>query len=236
MMRPRKVLASSPPSDRSHEASAPVILRPNRLGRTRRATVSTSGSSGIRAAYPAHKPYELRVFKSVKKTTKGELRNTRRVPVYKTRSEPKMFFKTLRKWLSISLAIVIAMTPPAWGSASALTGAGPSEQAETGWRTRSKDNICGLSNRRQVNQPAKVDYKKVLKATPEMKDLVRRNINPRSAEGQILRQRAVDRVRRASSLVMQSHGHCSVWKRISHRDGRKVDDRTKDIIATLSAV
>ena len=67
-----------------------------------------------------------------------------------------------------------------------------------------------------------------------MKDLVRRNIKPRSAEGQILRQRAVDRVRRASSMVMQSHGHCSLWKRISHRDGRQIDDLTQDIIATLS--
>ncbi len=147
-----------------------------------------------------------------------------------------MFSKTLRKWLSFSLAIVIAMTPPAWGSTPSFKGLSASEQVETGWRTRSKDNICGLSNPRQVNRPAMVDYKQVLKATPEMKDLARRNINPRSAEGQILRQRAADRVRRASSLVMQSHGHCSVWKRISHRDGRKIDDVTKDVIATLNAV
>ena len=41
---------------------------------------------------------------------------------------------------------------------------------------------------------------------------------------------------RASSMVMQSHGHCSLWKRISHTDGRQVDDLTKDVIATLSAV
>jgi len=233
-MRPLNDLASSPPSDRSHETRAPVIRRPNRFGRTMRATVSTSGSSGIQTAYPAQKTCELRVFKPVKKTRRDELRNTRRVPPYKTKPEPKMPSKTLRRWLSFSLAIAIAMTPPAWGSAPAFKDSPASEQAETGWRTRSKDNICGLSNPRQVNRPAKVDYKKVLKATPEMKDLVRRNIKPRSAEGQILRQRAVDRVRRASSMVMQSHGHCSLWKRISHRDGRQIDDLTQDIIATLS--
>jgi hypothetical protein len=68
-----------------------------------------------------------------------------------------------------------------------------------------------------------------------MRDLVRRGIKPNSAEGQILHQRAVDRVRRASSLVMQRKAHCSIWKRISHRDGRAVVDRTSEVLASLEA-
>ena len=164
-----------------------------------------------------------------------ELRNTRCVPLYMTRSEPNMNIKTICRWLALSLTVFITAHTPASG-ASAVPCITPSfVVAETGWRTRSRDNICGLSNPRQVNQPARLEYKQVLRATPEMKDLVRRNIDPRSAEGQILRQRAVDRVRRASSMVMQSHGYCSVWKRISHRDGRAVDNLTTEVIATLNA-
>ena len=200
-----------------------------------RATVSTSGSSGMERAYPAEETCAPSDFISAKKTMGDELRNTRCVPLYMTRSEPNMNIKTLCRWLALSLTVFIAAHTQAWG-APVIPSVTPSvEVAETGWRTRSRDNICGLSNPRQVNHPARLDYKQVLRATPEMKDLVRRNINPRSAEGQILRQRAVDRVRRASSLVMHSHGHCSVWKRISHRDGRAVKNLTDEVIATLSA-
>jgi len=145
-----------------------------------------------------------------------------------------MFSSFLRKWLPLGLSVVISLTPSAWASAAFCESLPVSAQSERGWRARSKDNICGLSNPRQVNRPAKVDYKQVLKATPEMKDLARRNISPRSAEGQILRQRAVDRVRRAGSSVMQSHGHCSLWKRISHRDGRQIHDLTSAVIAALN--
>lgn len=235
-MRPRKVLASSPPSDRSHETRTPAIRRPNRPGRTKRATVSTSGSSGIRAAYPASFRYEMRVCKSVKKSTRDEPRGHSCVQARDAMRNTSKFASLLCKWLSLSLVIMIGLAPSVRASAPALETASLSTQAGRGWRVRAKDNICGLSSPRQVNLPATIDYKQVLKATPEMKDLARRNINPRSAEGQILRQRAADRVRRASSLVMQSHGHCSVWKRISHRDGRKIDDVTKDVIATLNAV
>ena len=139
----------------------------------------------------------------------------------------------LRKWLSLSLAIAISLAPSA--SASAPTDALTPlvAQAPSGWQAKAQDNICGLLNQRQVTRPALVDYKKVLRATPELKDLARRGIDPRSAEGQILRQRAVDRVRRAASKVMRARGHCSIWKRISHRDARKVRDRTSEVLAAL---
>jgi hypothetical protein len=102
------------------------------------------------------------------------------------------------------------------------------------WRAEAKDNICGLSNTRHVTNPAVVDYNRVLRATPEMKDLSSRDIDLRSAEGQILKQRAVDHVRRVGSKVMRKSGNCSLWKSISHRDGRKVKDLTDQVVVALS--
>ena len=146
-----------------------------------------------------------------------------------------MIFAFLHKWLSFSLVVAISFTSSAWASAPAVEPPSMSAQAPQGWRAKSRDNICGLSNPRQVTDPARVDYKRVLRATSEMKDLVRRGIDPSSAEGQILRQRAVDRVRRACSKVMHDKGHCSLWKRISHRDGRKVRDLSSEVISALNA-
>ena len=147
-----------------------------------------------------------------------------------------MITSILRKWLSLSLAIAISFAPSAWASEPAVGVLPMTAQAPLGWQAKPQDNICGLSNTRQVTCPARVDYKKVLRATPEMKDLARRGIDPRSAEGTILRQRAVDRVRRAGSKVMRNNGHCSLWKRISHRDGRKVQDLTSAVISSLKTV
>ena len=146
-----------------------------------------------------------------------------------------MFPSILRRWLSLSLVIAISLTPSAWASAPAVGVLPVAAQAPQGWRAKAQDNICGLSNPRQVTSPARIDYKKVLRSTPGMKDLERRGIDPRSAEGQILRQRAVDRVRRASSKVMRKNGRCSIWKRISHRDGRKVRDVTSEVLSSLIA-
>ncbi|MBJ21531.1 MAG: hypothetical protein CL933_19150 [Deltaproteobacteria bacterium] len=101
------------------------------------------------------------------------------------------------------------------------------------WRAEARNNICGLSNPRHVTDPAVVKYKEVLDATPEMKDLDSRGIDPRSAEGQILRQRAVDHVRRVGSKVMRKSGNCSMWKSISHRDGRVIRDLTDEVVAAI---
>ena len=102
------------------------------------------------------------------------------------------------------------------------------------WRAEAKDNICGLSNPRHVTNPAVVDYKDVLNATPEMKDLKSRGVDARSAEGQILRERAVDHVRRVGSRVMRKSGNCSMWKTISHRDGREIRDLTNEVVSALN--
>jgi len=102
------------------------------------------------------------------------------------------------------------------------------------WRAEVSDNICGVSNLRQVQNPSVVNYKKVLLATPEMKDLRARDIDPQSAQGQILRERAVDHVRRTGSQVMRRSRNCSMWKEISHRDGRVIRDLTYEVISELS--
>ena len=187
----------------------------------------------MQAAYPLARDGELRSCKSIKKSARKEVRSHGRAPLSVDSPKTPMLTQLLTKWLSLSLAIALTFAPQASASAPTAEVASHPAQASAGWRARSADNICGLSILRQVNDPARLDYKRVLEATPEMKDLVRRGIKPNSAEGQILHQRAVDRVRRASSLVMQRKDHCSIWKRISHRDARKVRDRTSEVIAAL---
>ena len=107
--------------------------------------------------------------------------------------------------------------------------------ATASWSTISKDNICGLTSPRQLTQPARIDYRAALEATAEMKDLKKRGISLDSAEGQILREKAADRVRQIGSKLMRKRGHCSLWKEISHRDGRQVPDLTSALIASLNA-
>ena len=146
-----------------------------------------------------------------------------------------MSLTALIKELSLSLVIALSVTQTAQASPQVAEAPTLTAPATAAWRTAQKDNICGLTNPRQLTQPARVDYRIVLAATPEMKDLERRGIAPNSAEGQILRQRAVDRVRRVGSKLMRRSGHCSLWKRISHRDGRQVPDLTSTLIASLNA-
>jgi len=130
----------------------------------------------------------------------------------------------MRTALSIA-ALLLSLAP----STAAQQAAG-----STLWRAETRNNICGVSNPRHVTNPAVVDYTEVLSATPEMRDMGNRDIDPRSAEGQILRQRAVDHVRRVGSKVMRRNGHCSMWKEINHRAGRKASDLTGQLVAALS--
>lgn len=104
----------------------------------------------------------------------------------------------------------------------------------TPWVANARDNICGVSNPRQITNPAKLDYRNVMAATREMKDLKHRGIDLTSAEGRILRQHAMDRVRRIGSKIMRKNGNCSLWKKISHRDGRRIRDLSTDVIAALN--
>jgi hypothetical protein len=48
-----------------------------------------------------------------------------------------------------------------------------------------------------------------------------------------LRQEAVNKVRDACEKIRLQEGHCSVWKTISHSDGRAVSDITDLVKAQL---
>ena len=96
----------------------------------------------------------------------------------------------------------------------------------TGWVVKSGNNLCGLSDPKKLSNPAKVRYDDLKAATPEIKKMKDKNIDPNSPEGIQLKQAAVDRIRNASDTVRGEQGHCSVWKKIRHKDGRTIPDIT----------
>ena len=103
------------------------------------------------------------------------------------------------------------------------------QAAATGWQARAEDNICGLRDPRQVSNPARVDFRRLMDSTPEMQRLRRDRIDPNSAEGIQLTEAARSRVAEACELVMAEAGHCSVWKAIRHADGREVPEVTEAV-------
>jgi hypothetical protein len=141
----------------------------------------------------------------------------------------------LKAWISFALLLTSSMSPRAHAAPSYEQARQETLNVSAAWNAISKDNICGLTNPRQLTQPGRIDYRAALEATAEMKDLKQRGISLDSAEGQILRERAADRVRRVGSKLMRKRGHCSLWKEISHRDGRNVPDLTSELISSLDA-
>ncbi len=95
------------------------------------------------------------------------------------------------------------------------------------------DNLCGVSEARQLTVPAKVDYSTLLKATSEYKELVRKKLDPKSAKGIALMTRAKTRVVDACELVRSGGSFCSVWKKISRRDGGSIPDLTQQVLKGL---
>ena len=132
----------------------------------------------------------------------------------------------------VAAAFLAAAAPGIAGPAPSAPSA-LEEALSTDWVARSQDNICGLRDARTLTHPAKVDYARLLAATPEMQRLKREGIDPASAEGIQLKQAAIDRVARASKTVMEESGHCSVWKRVRHKDGRAIPDITQSVLARL---
>jgi hypothetical protein len=95
-----------------------------------------------------------------------------------------------------------------------------------GWQARADDHIAGLSDPKTLSNPALVDYDQLFRATPESKRLTKEGIDPNSAEGIQLTTAGQSRVRQACESVISSDGYCSIWKTISHSDGRTVSDAT----------
>lgn len=124
----------------------------------------------------------------------------------------------------VPLGIDLVLTPLI--DCGAPAGDATSE-VERGWVVERSDNVCGLEDARMLSYPARVEYDTLLASTAEMKRIREEGIDPGSSTGIQLREQAVDRVRRACDKVRRNNGHCSVWKRISHRDGRSIPDITE---------
>jgi len=95
------------------------------------------------------------------------------------------------------------------------------------------DNICGLDEPRAISNPAKVDFRALLAATPEVQRLKRKRISPNSARGTQIMADARRRVLAVCQALCESEGHCSVWKKIQRRDRRAIVDLTAKAKAAL---
>jgi len=104
------------------------------------------------------------------------------------------------------------------GESTAATEDAPS----TGWILNAADNICGLREPRKLSNPATIDWPTLLDETPEMERIQREGIDPETPVGIQLRQRAMERLTRHCKAEMDAQGHCSVWRAISHQDGRAI--------------
>ena len=146
-----------------------------------------------------------------------------------------------RSWmLGALLALGLAGTPALAAPNTNTAGSPPGDVTTTDltgadWDVKSENSVCGVSTARQITNPAKVDYEKLMSATSEMKELEREGIKRDSARGQTLVIKARDKVRRASKAVMDEKGHCSVWKKIRHKKGRTVADITSSVEAKLGS-
>lgn len=101
------------------------------------------------------------------------------------------------------------------------------------WILNEADNICGLREKKKLSNPASIDWSTLLDETPEMERIQRNGIDPESPEGIQLRQRAMERLTRHCKAEMDAQGHCSVWKSISHRDGRAISAITAAVRTRL---
>jgi len=100
---------------------------------------------------------------------------------------------------------------------------------EEKWIADEEDNICGIKDLKKVSNPAKVDYDDLWAATPQIKKMKEKKIDPESAEGKALRSQAKTLITKTCELVRAAKGHCGVWKAIRNEDGRKVPDVTSDV-------
>ena len=108
-------------------------------------------------------------------------------------------------------------------------GESPQALAEDTWVADKDDNICGISDVRKISNPGVVDYDELWDATPEIKKLKKEGIDPDSAEGKALRNKAKTRITKACQKIQGEKGLCSVWKKISHSGSKKAADITSAV-------
>lgn len=101
------------------------------------------------------------------------------------------------------------------------------------WIVKQSDNICGLTNARQLSNPGVVDFSSLYDSTPEARKIKDEGIDPNSPEGSQLRAAAFERIRKAAVQVMNDKGLCSVWKKIRSRSGNAPTDITESVRGLL---
>lgn len=143
-------------------------------------------------------------------------------------------------FLGSLLAVAAALVPGSMAAAppDPRTGTGIETALAGDWIVEAADNVCGLTDPRQISNPAELDYDELLRATPEMKEMKRKGIDKDSPEGQVLYNKAVDRVQSAAARVMKDKGYDSVWKKVRHRQGRKapsITDAVKDKLEEVAS-
>lgn len=109
----------------------------------------------------------------------------------------------------------------------------PASAPAAKWVAEEDDNICGISDLKKVSNPAKVDYDGLWDATPQIKKMKEKKIDPESTEGKALRSQAKTLITKTCELVRAAKGHCGIWKSIKNEDGRKVPDVTDDVKGKL---
>jgi len=102
------------------------------------------------------------------------------------------------------------------------------------WIAADDDNICGIKDLKKVSNPAKVDYDDLWEATPQIKKMKEKKIDPESTEGKALRSQAKTLITKTCELVRTAKGHCGIWKAIRNEDGRTVPDLTGDVKSKLA--
>lgn len=103
------------------------------------------------------------------------------------------------------------------------------KRVEDKWVADEDDNICGIKDLKKISNPAKVDYDALWDATPQIKKMKEKKIDPESTEGKALRSEAKTLVTKSCELVRSAKGYCGVWKTIKNEDGRTVPDITDDV-------
>src|SRR5262245_56934532 len=92
-----------------------------------------------------------------------------------------------------------------------------------------EDNTCGIKELKKVSNPAKVDYDELWDATPQIKKMKEKKIDPESAEGKALRSQAKTLITKTCETVRDAKSYCGIWKTIKNEDKRTVPDVTKDV-------
>ena len=100
---------------------------------------------------------------------------------------------------------------------------------EAKWIAEEDDNICGIRDLKKISNPAKVDYDGLWDATPQIKKMKEKKIDPESTEGKALRSQAKTLITKTCELVRSAKGHCGIWKAIKNSDGRTIPDVTDDV-------